>query len=498
MLSPILFCAAATSLSAQTRKATVTVHWDKTVAISKTTATLQVVVNPLLRRESPIHDQAFKALKDMQADYVRFVPWQPYPRLGVAELQPPHDGKTDWDFSLIDPITLDFFHATVGHSVVLNFSTIPTWMFVTPAPVPVPANPDEVVWDYEQGAKLRDPSGKELAAYYARLFGWYTQGGFKDEAGAEHRSGYSFKIPYWEVLNEPEYEHAISAQDYTPIYDSTVAALRKISPQTQFVGASLATPRESPEFFEYFLNPANHRPGTPLDYISYHFYAVPGPDEDAAAQQYSFFAQADGFLYVVRYIESIRKRLSPQTKTMINEIGTISAEGANQFAPGEKSQLIPDSYWNLSGAVYAYLFGELSRLGIEVAGESQLVGYPTQFPSVTMLDWKTGQPNARYWVLKVLRNNFGPGDTLVEARTDSPYVYGMAVNTKDGKRRLLLVNKRDAAVDVTIAGANGGVEEFVDVSTGSNPPVTDAVQSDTITLKPFAVVAITLPPSDKP
>jgi hypothetical protein len=32
------------------------VDWDKVLLVSKTSATLQVVVNPLLRRGSPIHD----------------------------------------------------------------------------------------------------------------------------------------------------------------------------------------------------------------------------------------------------------------------------------------------------------------------------------------------------------------------------------------------------------------------------------------------------------
>ena len=104
-------------------------HWDKTIGISKTTPTLQVVVNPMLRRDAAIHDNAFKALRDLQADYVRYVPWLPYPRLGVAELYPPKDNWTSWDFSLIDPMTIDFLKATEGHPIVLNFSTIPKWMF---------------------------------------------------------------------------------------------------------------------------------------------------------------------------------------------------------------------------------------------------------------------------------------------------------------------------------------------------------------------------------
>jgi len=483
---------------AQSGTATVTVQWDKPIRVSKTTPTLQVVVNPLLRRSSPIHDQVFMALKNMHADYVRFVPWLPYPDLGIAELSPPLNGKTSWDFSLIDPITTDFFDATEGHSTVLNFSTIPEWMFKEEKPVAVPSDPNAVDWNYEQGGELLDPSGHEVAAYYARLVSWYTRGGFTDELGVEHHSGYSYDIPYWEVLNEPDYEHGLSPAQYTTIYDSVARAIHNVSPNTQFVGVSLAAPSKNPQFFEYFLNPAHHESGIPLDYISYHFYAVPEADEDPETQQHTFFAQADGFLNVVRYIESIRTRLSPQTKTMINEIGSISAEGANQGAPGEKSTPIPDSYWNLSGALYAYLFGELTRMGIDVVGESQLVGYPTQFPSVSMLDWNTGQPNARYWVLKLLRENFGPGDTLVENHSESRFVYSMAVVTREGKRRLLLVNKRNRSVALLIPGAAEGTEEFVDETTAFEPPGTMRLKSDTITLGAFCVAAVTLPESGRP
>ncbi len=481
------------SLPGQDSTAKVSVQWDKQVAISKTTPTLQVVVNPLLLRTSPIHNQVFQALKNMQADEVRFVPWLPYPRLGIAELRAPRDGKTFWDFSLLDPVTIDFLRATEGHSTVLNFSTIPEWMFKTDNTVSIPDDATAVVWDYEQGAELRDPSGKEVADYYARLVSWYTRGGFVDELGIEHHSGYSYQLPYWEVLNEPDYEHNLSAAQYVVIYDAVVSAIHKVSPGTRFVGISLATPAKNPEFFEYFLKAKNHQPGIPLDYISYHFYPVSEPDDNPETEQYSYFAQADGFLNVVRYIENIRERLSPQTKTMINEIGTISSEGANQGAPGLKSKPIPDSYWNLSGALYAYVFGELTRMGIDVAGESQLVGYPTQFPSVTMVDWNTGKPNARYWILKLLRQNFGPGDRLMESQVDIPNVYSLAVLTKDGRRRLLLVNKRSWSTEVVIPKAEGGSEEFVDQSAGSQPVSAVKLGSDKLTLGGFSVAAVTLP-----
>lgn len=479
-------------LRAQDDPNTVKVDWSKVVRETKTTPTLQVVVNPPLRRGSPIHDNAFASLRDMQADYVRFVPWLPYPRLGVAELEPPKDGKTSWDFSVIDPLVIDFLEATKGHSVVLNFSTIPQWMFKTDHPVSYPADPNEVVWNYEQGQELRDPTGKELAEYFARVYSWYAKGGFTDEFGKRHESGNHYEIPYWEILNEPDLEHQIAPELYTRIYDETVEALRRVDPKLKFVGISVAFPSLSPRFFEYFLNPKNHKPGIPLDYISYHFYAVPTADQSPEAQQFTYFDQAAGFLNVVRYIETIRERLSQKTGTMVNEIGSISEGSLGGLSPAEVARKIPASYWNLSGALYAYIFAELSKQGIDVAGESQLVGYPTQFPTVSMVDWETGKPNARYWALKLLKDNFGPGDKLVESTLGNPYVHVYAVTTRSGKKRLLLVNKRDRPIEITLNGASGAEETFTDLANGAQPPRNAKLVSDKIALGAFSVTVVTL------
>jgi hypothetical protein len=265
-----------------------------------------------------------------------------------------------------------------------------------------------------------------------------------------------------------------------------------VQPATKFVGLALAFPGNNPQIFEYFLDHKNHQPGVPLDFISYHFYASPTPDESPEVQQFTFFAQADGFLNTVRYVESIRKRLSPETKTTIDEIGSISADDGEQGTPGYVAKPIPNSYWNLSGATYGYLFGKLTSLGIDVVGESQLVGYPTQYPSVSMVDWKDGSPNARYWVLKLLHDNFGTGDKVVETDLSSDSIYASAVMTRDGKHRLLLVNKRDRALDITVPGATGGQEDVVDQTTAFNPPTSSKLNGDTITLNGFGVAVITL------
>jgi len=499
LLVPWLMLAAAGRSLAQDAPVQIAVHWDKIVQESKITPTLQVVVNPPLRRGTPVHDNAFQALHDLGADFVRYVPWLPYPQLGVAELEPPKDGQTSWDFSLIDPMTIDFLEATKGHSVVLNFSTIPQWMYKTDKRIAYPDDPNKAVWDYEQGTELRDLTFQEVADYYARLLSWYTKGGFTDEYGKRHESGYHYSIPYWEVLNEVDFEHHMTPQTYTRLYDAIVTAMKKVQPELKFVGVSLAIPGQNPDFFEYFLNSKNHGSGVPLDYISYHFYAVPTPDETLDVQQHTVFAHADGFLNTVRYIETIRKRLSPGTGTMINEIGIISADDIAQVDPSHVAKPIPASYWNLAGAEYAYIFAELTQLGIDVAGESQLVGYPTQFPSVSMVDWNNGKPNARLWVLKLLHDNFGSGDKIVEIAPSSPpapeqpYVTGLAVVTRAGKRKILLVNKRDRNLDLSIAGAAGGRFDYVDVTTGFQPPASTKLASDRLMIHGFSVGVLTFP-----
>src|ERR1700727_2984925 len=75
------------------------IDWTQTVTVSKSTPTLQVVVNPQLLRGAKLHDSSFAALHALGADYVRYVPWLPYPRQAVAELAPPANGNTSWDFS---------------------------------------------------------------------------------------------------------------------------------------------------------------------------------------------------------------------------------------------------------------------------------------------------------------------------------------------------------------------------------------------------------------
>lgn len=465
----------------------VKVDWQKQERVSKTTISMQVVVMPPLRRGSPIHKQAFESLKDLKADCVRFVPWVPYPKLAVAVLEPPSNGKTSWNFSLIDPLVVDFMEASENRPVIIDFSTIPAWMFKTENPIAYESDPDKLVRGYgTQGTELRDPSGKELGDYYARLLQWYTKGGFTDEFGKRHTSNHRYKFDYWEVFNEPDIEHKMTPAQYAARYDAVVSAMKKVDPQMKFIGMSLAYPHKSPEFFEYFLNAKNHKPGIPLDMISYHFYAKASRDATFESLQYSFFEQAESFVNTVRYIETIRTKLSPKTGTVINEVGSI--------LPGVRPENIPLEYWNLSGAVFAYVYSELARQGIEIVGESQLLGFPTQFPSVSMLDWNTGKPNARYHVLKLLKDNFTPGDRIAATEPGrNTYIYAQGFVNRDGKRKMLLVNRRNRTIEVSLPEIKGANITRIDQTTNYNAPVTEKVTDEKLALGGFAVAVVTLP-----
>jgi hypothetical protein len=475
----------------------VTVNWAKKTP-NHTTPTLQAVVNPMLRRGSPIHDASMAALHKLGCDYVRYAFWFPYPHLSVAELNPPDATATYWDFQYMDPLVDDFYSASDGHSAVWSFSTSPQWMFPTPQPVVYPDDPNQVMWNYTQGKDLTD--ARALGDYYGRMASWYTQGGFTDELGKFHSSGHHYDMRYWEVFNETEWEHETDPQHYVERYDAIAEAVRKVAPQMKFTGLALGFPSGGSPMFEYFLDAKNHKPGVPLDFISFHVYAAPTADQNPDAWQYTFMDKAAEFLAATRYILRIRDRLSPTTKIMINETGSILPGDMVQGEPNHVEKPIPPSYWNLSGTFYAYLYVNLARMGVDVVGESQLVGFPSQFPSVTMIDWTTGKPNARYSVLKLLHDNMGPGDDFADTdmKNGNPadmdaidaqaYIRG---GQSSGNRKMLLINPRNREIAVELpkecAGAN-----MQSVGGASADLVNQDVSDLKVRLLPYSVSVVTL------
>jgi hypothetical protein len=158
---------------------------------------------------------------------------------------------------------------------------------------------------------------------------------------------------------------------------------------------------------------------------------------------------------------------------------------------------IPPDYWNLSASVYAFFFIELTKIGIDVIGESQLVGFPTQYPDVSMINPDNSKPNARFWVLKLIKDNFSAGDALVSTgiegnRGDDILAQGFITDKKS--KKILILNKRNKTASIKLpAGFKGASISTIDQSSGDNAAGQSVLDADSLEMKPYAVSVITLP-----
>jgi hypothetical protein len=108
-----------------------------------------------------------------------------------------------------------------------------------------------------------------------------------------------------------------------------------------------------------------------------------------------------------------------------------------------------------------------------------------------MVDWENGKPNARFWILKIIKDNFHSGDRLVETKLPQwSQVEGQAFATAEG-RKLLLINKRNSPAEVTLPQSAPYTLTVVDEQTGENNPRVTQEIGTTLKLAPFAVAVLT-------
>lgn len=109
-----------------------------------------------------------------------------------------------------------------------------------------------------------------------------------------------------------------------------------------------------------------------------------------------------------------------------------------------------------------------------------------------MVDWTTGLPNARLRVLQLLQQSFAVGDSVVQTNSSDEWtVCGQAFVSPAGVQKLLLVNKLQSAVEVRVAGFDGGVANIVDVSTQGAVWRTESITGSTFNLTGYATAVLT-------
>lgn len=270
--------------------------------VASTAATVEVdCCQPFLTRNPAAHANGggpfasyIDSMKALGADFVRFAPWVPYPKVSVLELTPSdctaEKPATNWNSTLFDPVLADFMGAVCGpdaalgtceHSVAQQISTMPSWMYVGGDNVSsLPANPWVYAKDqfdiYSKGSALVDESCVAMADYVARVVGHYTAGGHNDSCGHWHLSGLHYNWSVIAVLNENE--HGLGAKRYTTCFDAIRSRVEAINPTVVLAGPETVvgpwgiTP-SSFDYTEYFIDPANHADGRAPATVSNHFFS---------------------------------------------------------------------------------------------------------------------------------------------------------------------------------------------------------------------------------
>jgi hypothetical protein len=452
----------------------------------------------------PLHRKIYQELTAFNAQYPRWQIWgggAKDPNLGSAEPLPPANRASHWEFGTIDDSLNQFVRAVKGHDYIVNLPVTPEWMY---APDPAIASDvrGPIARVFTRRRLVVGP--RQVADYYARIVSWFEKGGFTDESGKWHASGEHLRIPNWEVLNETDMS-GMPVTEYTALYDATVTAIRRVDPAMKFIGLVMGVPEAHPADVIYFLDRRHHAPGIPLDAITLHFYGRYGPWDAPSAQVASTFAQAKAFIGDVGYVSAIRDRLSPSTRVMVDELGTIVGTEAPQVPwPRELRGRIP-FHLRLSAAMYAYIYGSFARLGVESIGQTGMNagvaggGGVGAYVALTLLTPGVGAPNVRYKAAQLLMSEFPPGSKVVDSYTgigywgNPPPMYVQAFIAPDGKRRVLLVNTQDAPSAAIVPGAKGAL--IHDVGDGSETAAYEerTADSDTITLHGLDVAVLTIP-----
>ena len=370
----------------------------------------------------------------------------------------------------------------------------------------------------------RDKTWAELASYFARVALWYTRGGFVDDQGVRHESGYYFnetKI-VWEVWNEITLtrEHNMLVADYTAMYDAQVASMTHLMPtfalgpdktawRGTFAGPSFCglNVNTADDYLGPLLNCSTHTPATtPLHALTFHQYATchntTGPGLEP------IFPATVKHLPALIRLQQLRDALRPSTSLHLTESGIVCNKpfdcNSNDYRCWYSTQDFSRTYWVASAAQWLYQY-LLSAHAADLAtvAQSQILGYPFGFdglsgewPCGSMVDWSSRQLNHKYWVQIALLQSVSRPFSYCDTTTTPSVKGGHAVHaqglTSAKGRVLVLINTKASPQTVTVTGGKGTHAAIIDDRVGNHAAREVVLASDQVALGPFATVFVHL------
>eukprot|EP00662_Eupelagonemidae_sp_cell21_P024126 gene24126-66057_t len=237
-------------------------------------------------------DAYYEALSGLGAEFVRFAPWTPNPRVTVPELTPPDCSptrpQTNWNSTLLDGVVRDFMAAVRVER--------PLGCFIR-RDLPAPA---AVCGPGAAAGACRLSVVPQLST----MPSWMYVGGY-DPCGHWHPSGLRYRWWGLSVLNEDE--HGIKPDDgsaYMTCFNAISAEVRRVNPD---VGLLL--------HLAYYMDASHHPPTHPPRVATYHWG---GSADNATAED--FFTQWDAVLAgFVPHADAIRAASRTPLEMALNE-----------------------------------------------------------------------------------------------------------------------------------------------------------------------------------
>ena len=245
------------------------------------------------------------------------------------------------------------------------------------------------------------------------------------------------------------------------------------------------------------MNASNHAEDTrdALQYIGYHGYPTGEYSHVKTKDDMSkFFDYVDFFVDgKAAAVQAVVDSLSPGTQTMLDENGLMGPLFGGLDDP---------SYWVAGGAYWAYFWVRAAaRFGgkMAVVGQSQFMDSPDREPGVTMMDWRSGNGTAKYWVTRLVIESVSLGDQFHPSSTSSPDLHAQGFTHfdefADQEKRVLLINKKNAPVTVTVPAGVSALA--VDNTTHQGPARTVSIGADgVLQLGPYSTAVVTVSSSE--